>query len=121
MRLNRIPSFTECPRLNYGGTWSRASRIPYRATGRVVFACLVLLFAEQAIAQQANQPSFDPRQTEKHFDDPQSGEGQPAGPALRRPTFARPEIVADGKTIHIYGASTKGNTILQYAELDSRL
>jgi len=30
-------------------------------------------------------------------------------------------IVADGKTIHIYGASTKGNTILQYADLDSRL
>jgi hypothetical protein len=30
-------------------------------------------------------------------------------------------IVADGKTIHIYGASTKGNTILQYAGLDRRL
>jgi SAM-dependent methyltransferase len=30
-------------------------------------------------------------------------------------------IVAEGKTIHIYGASTKGNTILQYADLDSRL
>jgi C-methyltransferase C-terminal domain/Putative zinc binding domain/Methyltransferase domain len=30
-------------------------------------------------------------------------------------------IVADGKTIHIYGASTKGNTILQYADLDDRL
>ena len=30
-------------------------------------------------------------------------------------------IVADDKTIHIYGASTKGNTILQYAGLDSRL
>jgi C-methyltransferase C-terminal domain/Putative zinc binding domain/Methyltransferase domain len=30
-------------------------------------------------------------------------------------------IVADGKTIHIYGASTKGNTILQYAQLDSQL
>ena len=29
--------------------------------------------------------------------------------------------MADGKTIHIYGASTKGNTILQYAGLDSRL
>jgi len=27
-------------------------------------------------------------------------------------------LVADGKTIHAYGASTKGNTILQYAELD---
>ena len=30
-------------------------------------------------------------------------------------------LVADGKTIHVYGASTKGNTILQYAGLDSRL
>ena len=30
-------------------------------------------------------------------------------------------LVADGKTIHIYGASTKGNTILQYADLDSQL
>ena len=30
-------------------------------------------------------------------------------------------LVAEGKTIHAYGASTKGNTILQYAGLDSRL
>jgi NDP-4-keto-2,6-dideoxyhexose 3-C-methyltransferase len=30
-------------------------------------------------------------------------------------------IVAEGKTIHVYGASTKGNTILQYAGLDRRL
>lgn len=29
--------------------------------------------------------------------------------------------VAEGKTIHVYGASTKGNTILQYAGLDRRL
>jgi NDP-4-keto-2,6-dideoxyhexose 3-C-methyltransferase len=28
-------------------------------------------------------------------------------------------LIADGKTIHVYGASTKGNTILQYAGLDS--
>ena len=28
------------------------------------------------------------------------------------------EIRAEGKTIHVYGASTKGNTILQYAGLD---
>jgi NDP-4-keto-2,6-dideoxyhexose 3-C-methyltransferase len=27
-------------------------------------------------------------------------------------------LVAEGKTIHVYGASTKGNTILQYAQLD---
>lgn len=30
-------------------------------------------------------------------------------------------LVDDGKTIHAYGASTKGNTILQYAGLDSTL
>ena len=28
------------------------------------------------------------------------------------------QLVAEGKTIHAYGASTKGNTILQYAGLD---
>jgi NDP-4-keto-2,6-dideoxyhexose 3-C-methyltransferase len=28
------------------------------------------------------------------------------------------QLKAEGKTIHVYGASTKGNTILQYAELD---
>jgi NDP-4-keto-2,6-dideoxyhexose 3-C-methyltransferase len=31
------------------------------------------------------------------------------------------ELVEDGKTIHAYGASTKGNTILQYAGLDHEL
>ena len=30
-------------------------------------------------------------------------------------------LVAQGATIHAYGASTKGNTILQYADLDRRL
>ncbi len=30
-------------------------------------------------------------------------------------------LVAEGKTIHVYGASTKGNTILQYAGIDASL
>ncbi len=30
-------------------------------------------------------------------------------------------IVGEGKTIHAYGASTKGNTILQYAGIDHTL
>jgi hemolysin activation/secretion protein len=106
MRPKPFPLFTEYPRLNYGGAWSRAPRIPYRATGRALFACLVLLFAEQAIAQQANQPGFDPRQTEKHFDDLRSGQGQPAKPALRLPTFARPEVSADGKPLFVLRAVT---------------
>jgi SAM-dependent methyltransferase len=31
------------------------------------------------------------------------------------------KLVEEGKTIHVYGASTKGNTILQYAGVDSSL
>jgi SAM-dependent methyltransferase len=31
------------------------------------------------------------------------------------------KLVDEGKTIHVYGASTKGNTILQYAGIDSTL
>ncbi len=31
------------------------------------------------------------------------------------------ELTQDGKKIHVYGASTKGNTILQYAGIDSKL
>jgi hypothetical protein len=31
------------------------------------------------------------------------------------------ELHSEGKTIHVYGASTKGNTILQYAGIDSSL
>ena len=44
----------------------------------------------------------------------------------RRAVTSRDELLsllrtlkAEGKTIHVYGASTKGNTILQYAELDA--
>src|SRR5215475_8051542 len=100
MRPTRFPLFTECPRLNYGGAPSRALLAPYRVTGRAIIACLALLWAaDRAIAQQANQPGFDPRQTEKHFDDLQSGQGQPVKPALRTPTFATPEVVADGKPL----------------------
>ena len=52
--------------------------------------------------------------------------------ALRRASRRETERVRDelrallerlrdeGKTVHVYGASTKGNTILQYVELDRR-
>ena len=36
----------------------------------------------------------------------------------RRPPGAPPELRAEGSTIHVYGASTKGNTILQFAGID---
>jgi hemolysin activation/secretion protein len=44
-----------------------------------------------AAAQQANQPGFDPRQSEKYFDDQQNRPARPAErPSLRMPRFERP-------------------------------
>ena len=54
-----------------------------------------------ATAQQANQPGFDPRQTEKYFDDRQSGPDRPAQPPPRTPTLARPKVAADGKPLFV--------------------
>jgi hemolysin activation/secretion protein len=51
-------------------------------------------------AQQASQPGFDPRQTEKRFDEPQSGL-TPSGrsPTLRMPALPRPQAGADTKLL----------------------
>jgi hemolysin activation/secretion protein len=76
-------------------------------------ACILLSPAtlRTAHAQQANQPGFDPRQTEKYFDDRQSGPDRAVRPPPRTPTLARPEVTADTKplfvlrTVSIAGAS----------------
>src|SRR5581483_3004306 len=61
-----------------------------------------------AVAQQAN-PGYDPRQTEKKFDDQQSGQGRPARPSLRMPQLARPEITADARPLfELRGISVSG-------------
>jgi len=96
-----ISRFTECPPWNYGGTRTRASNNPHRITLFLVIACLVLLAAVQpAAAQQAN-PGYDPRQTEKQFDDQQSDQGRPVRSPLRLPQAARPEITADSKPLFV--------------------
>jgi hemolysin activation/secretion protein len=89
--------------LNNGqaAVWTRA--VPY------LFAILagILLSpvaTRPAHAQQANQPGFDPRQTEKYFDDRQSGHERPVQPAPRTPTLARPEATADGKPLFVLHA-----------------
>src|SRR5258708_1795851 len=96
-------AFTECPRWYYGGSASRASMAPHRTT--VVAAALLALWYAPTTAQgqQAN-PGFDPRQTEKHFDDLQSGDGRPARPPLPMPALARPAVVADGKRLFVLRA-----------------
>jgi hemolysin activation/secretion protein len=73
-----------------------------------VVAWLALLSAiVPAAAQQANQPGFDPRQTEKYFDQ-QNRPPRPAErPNLRMPQFERPQ--ADGKPLFVLkGVSIAG-------------
>ena len=61
----------------------------------IIIACL------PAQAQQANQPGYDPRQTEKRFEDQQSRQGPTARPRLPMPQFARPEGQGDSKPLFV--------------------
>src|ERR1700760_788447 len=93
-------AFMECPRWFYGGRPSRARTAPHRTTVFAAALIATLLAPTASYGQQAN-PGFDPRQTEKHFDDLQSGEGRPVRPALRMPSLARPEVTADSKPLFV--------------------
>jgi hemolysin activation/secretion protein len=54
-----------------------------------------------AQAQHANQPGYDPRQTEKRFEDQQSSQGANGRPRLPSPQFARPEGQGDAKPLFV--------------------
>ncbi|MET0876383.1 MAG: ShlB/FhaC/HecB family hemolysin secretion/activation protein [Tardiphaga sp.] len=54
-----------------------------------------------AHAQQANQPGYDPRQTERRFEVQQSSQGANARPRLPSPQFARPEGQGDTKPLFV--------------------
>lgn len=99
--------FTDCPQWFCGWTASRASTIPNRTALFAATVCLVLSLApiRPTAAEPANQPGFDPRQTEKYFDDLQSGQGRPVvGTPLRMPSVARPEAAADSKPLFVLRA-----------------
>jgi hemolysin activation/secretion protein len=110
MRLTLVLAFTEFPPWNCGETVARACGFPHWATLFAGIIALTCALATPARAQQAN-PGFDPRQTEKHFDDLESGRGRPAKPPLRVPPLARPEVSADSKpqfvlrAVSVVGAS----------------
>ncbi len=87
-RLETSPS-------NYGERSARG------AVGWYLAAALVLLgptFAgtPQALAQQANQPGFDPRQPEKYFDNQTERESL-SRPPVKLPTIGRPNTGGDTK------------------------
>jgi len=76
----------------------------HRGIGRVAFAGAALIFSATASiptkAQQVSQPGFDPRQTEKRFDEPQSGQAPAGRPsALRVPMLSRPAVTGDSKPL----------------------
>ena len=93
MRLPILRTFMGRPASNDRDAWPRALKAPCLLTIDIVIAWLVWLAAMgPAAAQQANQPGFDPRQSEKYFDDQQNRTARPAErPSLRMPQFERPQ------------------------------
>ena len=73
------------------------------AVARCVRICLIAgacVGAETAAqAQNANQPGYDPRQTEKRFEDQQSSQGADGRPRLPSPKFAGAEGQGDAKPL----------------------
>ncbi len=70
---------------------------------------LGLLSLPAAVRAQQSNPGFDPRQLEKRFESPQSGQEQPAQPPLRMPSPRRAEIKADANAQFVLrGVSLRG-------------
>ena len=67
----------------------------------VGLAVWTLIACFPAQAQHANQPGYDPRQTEKRFEDQQSSQGANGRPRLPSPQFARPEGQGDSKPLFV--------------------
>ena len=80
--------------------------VQHHATFFAIIACIPLILAMigSAAAQQANQPGFDPRQTEKYFDDQLAGQGRQVRPAPRTPTLERPEVAGDRTPLFVLHA-----------------
>jgi hemolysin activation/secretion protein len=105
MRLRAHDAITCCPPWNYGCAASLATAGWQGNTVRVAFAALLLLAAmvpSPAKAQQIGQPGFDPRQTEKRFDDLESQQATPADRSgLQMPRLSRTEGRADSKPLFV--------------------
>jgi hemolysin activation/secretion protein len=110
MRLTISRAGAALPPLNYGEKPAPLYLPWYRSTVCAAIMSLVLVAGVPAVrAQQANQPGFDPRQTEKYFDDLQSRRAQPGRSALRMPSLAKAATSADRKPLFVLrGVSLSG-------------
>ena len=97
----------------------RPMAVRYLRTFRCLCAALILAATSTAQAQQANQPGFDPRQPEKHFDNLQSGRAQPPSRStLRMPSLATQESVADTRPQFVLrGVSLQGASAIAPEQL----
>lgn len=106
----RVPTSYRRPEIspsNYGERYARG------AAGRYLAAALVLLgptFASipPALAQQAHQPGFDPRQPEKYFEN-QTGQESLSRPPVKLPSVAQPNTGGDiGPQFVLRGINVSG-------------
>jgi hemolysin activation/secretion protein len=85
---------------------ARHALFGFRGTALVTSVCLSAVWlAGAAHAQQVSQPSFDPRQTERLFDE-QSRSAQPAPPRPRAPQFDTQKSAGDRKPLFTLRAVT---------------
>jgi len=75
----------------------KGRRARFRTVSTVCASVIAIVCATSAVAQQVSQPGFDPRQTEKYFDE-QSRSAQPP-PRPRAPRFATQEGTGDRKPL----------------------
>jgi hemolysin activation/secretion protein len=70
---------------------------------------LLLLCTLASISAKAQQPGYDPRQTEKNFDIPQSGQATSSRSGLRMPRVSHPQAAADSQPLFpLRGVSVTG-------------
>ena len=95
------------------------TRAPVSSRALMIAGLVIALVSPSAQAQQANQPAFDPRQTEKRFDDTlQSNQTPGSRPRRPRPQFTQPAGRADTKPMFVLRrVSVSGATAIPHDRL----
>lgn len=95
------------------------NRPSWRAAGRwLISGLLLVLSGLPASAQQANQPGYDPIQTEKRFERQQSEQAPLARTRLPKPQFSGPEGQGDTKPMFVLRqVSITGATAISHDRL----
>ncbi|MGY4286808.1 hemolysin activation/secretion protein [Bradyrhizobium sp. LM2.7] len=116
MRLTSpYDSCSDAP-LNYGAPHSWIRKWRYLATAMGLLLPTIAGIP-QALAQQASQPGFDPRQTEKYFDT-QTDRNSRGGASVKLPAVGRPDNRADTRPQFVLrGVSISGADALPHESI----